>query len=745
MKRFLGSLFLIVCLLAGLMQPVFATESTEEAVEPLDNSIQTTEEPDLEENISDQPISAGEFLDEPPVESIGTASQTQETSETVRSGNLTVSAEGISFINEMMGGSYGGTQQLASAEAAVNAFRSSYGITLTQTQFDALADFVMAYGSTILTSGYKVEKVIGSGSYTELELANAFCSWVKSGNEFSQQRLNRRLREIKLFLYGSYSGDCYVSFRYIVFQANGGTLDDNTVLCYALNGTYSALPTASRSGKYFAGWYTAASGGTQVCNSSTVSQNYTLYAHWSDSPVSNPNDGNGSSGDDGDEEVLIPPTLKVSESCVQFIKDNEGFAKYPMWDYGQYSVGYGTRCPPEKYEEYCEYGITVEEADYLLRVMLSDMEKTVDKILQKATVTHSRNQYDAILSFTYNLGTQWVNENYNIYRYFLYGGYTEMQFVNAIGSWCRAGGSVLGGLVRRRMDEANMYLNGDYTVGSRNYLCIEFHGATGEPEYPFYYYKTGTALGKLPTASLEGHRLVGWYDKLTGGTQYTTETIAPSRGKITLYAHWEVGTDTLPDPTPTPEPVPTPSIDFTDVPIDAWFYPYVMQAVDFGLFSGVSSTQFSPNGTMTRAMVVTVLHRMVGSPEASGELPFTDVAEGLWYSEAVRWAYSNKIVNGVSDTVFGVNSNVTREQLAVMLYRFADYLGRDITAQADLSSFTDAGTVSSYAVRPMSWAVACDILGGSDGRLNPTGFATRAQCAKMMTVFAVLFEVIPTG
>ena len=259
----------------------------------------------------------------------------------------------------MMGGSYGGTAQLAAAEQSVNDFIACYDLTLNQQQFDALVDLVMAYGSTILTSGYQIEKVIAAGEYTDVQLANAFCSWVKgSDGSLSQQRLNRRLREIKLFLYGSYTGVCDATFRYVIFNANGGTLDDNTVLCYAYGGTYAALPTASRSGKYFAGWYTAASGGTHLCNSDTVSQNYTVYAHWSDSAVENPNEPGATDPDPGPEPLPEPPELKTTEAGVQFIKDHEGFVEYPMWDYGQYSIGYGSRCPDDKLEEYRENGIT---------------------------------------------------------------------------------------------------------------------------------------------------------------------------------------------------------------------------------------------------------------------------------------------------------------------------------------------------------------------------------------------------
>lgn len=710
MKRFLCSLLLIACLLTGLTLPVFATEGEQAELE--------TAAPQTDDGLTSQAITP----------------QTDLQGQTRAPQALKTSAEGIAFVNEQMGGSYGGTAQLANAEYSVNAFCASYGISVAQTQFDALVDLVMAYGGTILTSGYRIERVVGSGSYTDVELANAFCAWVKgTDGTLLQQRLNRRLREIKLFLYGSYSGVCEATFRYLIFNANGGTLDDNTVLCYPYGGTYSTLPTASRSGKYFAGWYTASSGGTHLCNSDAVTQNNTVYAHWSDTAVTDPNGAGGTDPSPNPDCVPLPepPSLKTSEAGVQFIKDHEGFVKYAVWDYSQYSIGYGSQCNKDDYPD----GITEEEADYLLRVMLADLEKVVDKLLEKSTVEHTQEQYDAIMSFTYNLGQQWMNADKKVYQYILYGGYDEMGFVNTIGSWCKAGGSFVSGLARRRMDEANLYLNGDYTLGTKKYLCISYNGAKGEPEYAYRYYKTGEALGKLPTAKRAGYKLLGWYDKLSGGTEYTAQTVAPAYGTYSLYARWEE------DPNANPQPDPQPNISFTDVPESAWYYEWVVRGTQIGLFSGVSATEFAPESNMTRAMLVTVLYRMDGAPAVTSKAPFTDVASGEWYSDAVHWAYANGVVNGITETRFGLNDNITRQQLTTMLYRYARSKGYDCSTLAQLDSFSDAASVADYARESMQWTVANGIVNGDDGKLLPNGSATRAQCAKMVSVFYDTFVV----
>lgn len=649
----------------------------------------------------------------------------------------TTSEKGIAFIDEMMGGSYGGSSRLASAESTVNSFLKNYSLSLSQTQFDALVDLVMAYGSYILTSGYRVEKLIASGSYTDVELANAFCSWVKDGSSFSQERLDRRLREVKLFLYGSYDGvTSDVTFRYVIFYPNGGSLNDNTVLCYRLGEAYGKLPTASRSGKYFRGWYTAASGGTHLCNTDVVSGNQTVYAHWSDSPVDAPNEPR-------EEETL---KLRTSDDCIRLIKLYEGFSQYAVWDYGQYSIGYGTRCDPSDYPN----GITEEEADYLLRVMVQGFEKTVEKVEAKRSTPLSQSEFDALISFTFNLGSQWIG-NSRIYQLVTGGSFTELQLLNAMGSWASAGGSILTSLMRRRMDEANIFLNASYVKGSTVYFGISFNAMGGEVGSRVQYYITGRTLDSFPTATRSGYRFVGWFDKAVGGTQYTASTVAPSYGTVTLYAHWEEAPQEEPptepptqapteptEPTEPSEPNDTDPEGFRDVPMSKWYYAYITEAVKRGLFSGMSATEFWPDYTMNRAMLVTVLYRLAGSPLCEGDIPFTDVADGLWYTDAVRWAYQSGIVNGINETCFGVEENITREQLTTMLYRFAVGAEMDTSADGDISVFPDASLTSEYAQEAMRWAVGCGILNGLDGRLEPTGEATRAQCAKMMVVFADL-------
>ena len=181
------------------------------------------------------------------------------------------------------------------------------------------------------------------------------------------------------------------------------------------------------------------------------------------------------------------------------------------------------------------------------------------------------------------------------------------------------------------------------------------------------------------------------------------------------------------------EETPVSTLPFTDVAADAWYYDAVEYVYDNDLMNGTSSTVFAPNATLTRGMLATVLWRMEGSPVVNYALPFEDVSGGQWYTEAIRWAASVGVVNGTSATTYAPNANITREQLATMLYRYAAYKSGSVSTSASLSGFTDAGSVSDYAADAMEWAVAEEIIGGmTSTTLVPQGSATRAQTATML-------------
>ena len=179
----------------------------------------------------------------------------------------------------------------------------------------------------------------------------------------------------------------------------------------------------------------------------------------------------------------------------------------------------------------------------------------------------------------------------------------------------------------------------------------------------------------------------------------------------------------------------TPQTTFADVPASAWYYDAVEYVYENGLMSGVSGGRFAPDDTLTRAMLVQTLYAMEGRP-ASASAGFADVASGDWYASAVNWAAANGVVSGVSETGFGPNNALTREQLALILYRFAQYKGYDVTGTSDLAAYADGSSVSGWAAEAMGWAVDAGLISGVGGnQIAPTGTASRAQVAQILMNF----------
>lgn len=190
--------------------------------------------------------------------------------------------------------------------------------------------------------------------------------------------------------------------------------------------------------------------------------------------------------------------------------------------------------------------------------------------------------------------------------------------------------------------------------------------------------------------------------------------------------------------TPVSDSGDTPATSFSDVPSGSWYAEAVDFVVGAGLFNGTSATTFEPLTNMSRSMLATVLYRLAGEPAVSGAADFTDVAAGTWYSDAVAWAAANGVVTGYGNGLFGTNDNVTRQEMAAMLYRYAALMGYDTSASEALSSFQDGASTASWAQEAMQWAVAEGLIQGSNGLLNPTATATRAEVATILMRFCQL-------
>ena len=173
----------------------------------------------------------------------------------------------------------------------------------------------------------------------------------------------------------------------------------------------------------------------------------------------------------------------------------------------------------------------------------------------------------------------------------------------------------------------------------------------------------------------------------------------------------------------------------------SWYQEAVDYVAENGIMGGVSANTFAPNAPATRAMLVTVLHRLAGTPDAEKTHSFTDLANGAWYAGAVAWAAENGIVDGVGDALFAPNAHITREQLAAILYRYAIHCGLDITAAADLNAYADGAQISTWAQDAMRWAIASGLVSGrSASALAPQSGATRAEIAQLLMNFAKLLK-----
>ena len=270
------------------------------------------------------------------------------------------------------------------------------------------------------------------------------------------------------------------------------------------------------------------------------------------------------------------------------------------------------------------------------------------------------------------------------------------------------------------------YIGGGGSTTDYYRLTFETNGGSEISSIRRAEYTTIDLTDYTPTR--EGYEFTGWY-----ADENLTEKITSIRltRNTTVYAGWE-------------EIKENPSTGFenpfTDVSESDWFFNDVKFVYQNGLMNGTSATTFSPEGTTSRGMIVTILWRMAGSPDMEDKIwgyPFADVDATAYYGTAVYWARLNGIAGGYDDATFGPNDPITREQMAVMMYRYAQYMGYDTTQGGmAIREYADYGQVSSYALEAMDWANATGIVTGtSESTLSPQGQATRAQAAAMFTRF----------
>lgn len=239
--------------------------------------------------------------------------------------------------------------------------------------------------------------------------------------------------------------------------------------------------------------------------------------------------------------------------------------------------------------------------------------------------------------------------------------------------------------------------------------------------------------GSMPSVAAQDYELTGnatvvWFYTDDYSNDYGSESWDDDSSSS--------GTTTTPTTPTTPaNPVPDKAMSFADVKSNDWYYSSVRYAYDNGLFSGVSHDSFGPGDSMDRSMLATVLYSLDGKP-AAGKSGFADVADGAWYADAVAWAAEHGIVSGVGGGAFTPGGTITREQLAVMLYRYAQYKGYDVSKTADLSGYADQDKLSDWAAQAVQWACGSGLMNGrSAAQLAPEGTLTRAEAATMLKAF----------
>ena len=331
--------------------------------------------------------------------------------------------------------------------------------------------------------------------------------------------------------------------------------------------------------------------------------------------------------------------LTTSEAMVDVIKKYEGFRTYIYWDGGYAYIGYGTRVNSWDYPN----GISKEGADALMRDALKLKEDELNAKMDKYGVTLTQGQFDALMSFTYNIGTSWMRSGNRIFDYLTNGveNYTDIEIVNAIGVWCHMyGGQVIPMLAVRRLHEAKIFLYDDYANSDMHqYIYLEYDAGEGEAEQSMIFYEVGVPYGAFQPAELAGYTLTGWqtedgvllsiYDTAT-----TTQTVC---------AVWASGTVEV-----VQEEM------FSDVSPDDWFYKYVNPLCMSGVVNGYEDGTFRPGNSITSGEALKLILRAVGFSEQTN-------TSTHWASGYLTLAASK----GIADDTLIVNLDVAITRRAV--------------------------------------------------------------------------------
>lgn len=539
----------------------------------------------------------------------------------------------------------------------------------------------------------------------------------------------------------------------VTLDSNGGGAVTPSTVTVTYGEDCPAMPVLQWAGHIFDGWYDAQAGGKQYVDGNGNStarydktENCTLYAQWQEAPMCTvtfaPNGGTLTGAATSSEQQNAPiaqpddPT-REGHSFLGWYKDP---ACTQRWDFDDWVTGDMTL-----YAGWCilDYTITFDtDGGSAIGPITQNYGTTINAPAAPTKTGYTFTGWDKTIPATMPAGDMTITAQWSINQYTVSldpnGGRVSpdalsVTYLTPYGSlptpvrsdyrfdgWYLGDEKIEAQTVMTQA--ANHTLTARWTfqpsaiVGpSRDTLTLETNG--GSPIAPIHAARGTTLDLSALQPEKSGFRFTGWYlDKAL------TLPVTSLRldGDQTVYAGWV-----------------SLELPFRDVRPEDWFYDDVRYVYESGLMNGTAEGLFSPDLFTSRAMLVTVLWRLSGSPVVNYYMPFADVDQAAWYAEAVRWAASCGIVTGYDNGNFGPNDPITREQLAAILYRCAAYRQEDTSIGADTNilSFTDAASVSEYAVPALQWACGAGILQGADGALLPTHPATRAQTAAILHRF----------
>ena len=536
----------------------------------------------------------------------------------------------------------------------------------------------------------------------------------------------------------------YVGTAYITLDPQGGTVDPDTLplrLSYGEFRLIGTLPTPAWEDHTFTGWYTEREGGEQVKDDHSFENACTIYARWgadAATPVilQQPDD-------DDNCMVNYTPALNLQvedpvdggELSYQWYRCNaDGSGGVAVaGETESWFAGLLTQTGTFYY--YCV--VTVESGGETLEIKSRTAAITVNPAdYGEFLITFDPNGgvYDVVSQFTYNGRLSYLGEPVHDTMDFD-GWYTEREggtYVTTGTSFTRDT-TLYAHWTERSPEEGEG--GGTVIEVSRYAISVENIGSGSVSAGRDWAYVNSTvSLTVTPAAGESLLRLT-----VTDGSGAAVEVRDLGGGKYSF---------TMPESAVTvralfsggPEGcglgADCPAARFEDLDLTAWYHDGIHYCAERGLMNGVSADAFAPSATATRAMLVTTLWYLEGRPQVNYLMSFADVGQGLWYTEAVRWAASEGIVEGYSDAVFAPGDPITRQQMAVLFYRYAQYKGWDVSARSDLSGYEDASEISAWAQSAMSWANAEGLVTGvSAEALTPRAAATRAQVATMLMRF----------